>query len=68
MDYMLKNRGEVLKKVTIHDALGSLLCDFLAAMAREDKKGKTDADSSEDKLMAMRISDLQKKAHGWVWK
>jgi hypothetical protein len=64
MDYMLKNRGEVLKKVTFHDAPGSLLTDFLAAMAREDKKGKTDADSSEDKLMAMRISDLRKKAHG----
>ena len=64
MDYMLKNRGEVLKKVTFHDAPGLLLTDFLAAMAREDKKGKTDADSSEDKLMAMRISDLRKKAHG----
>lgn len=63
MDFMLENRGEVLKKVLFHDAPGSLLSDFLAAMARKDEEGGVAGESREDKLMTMRISDLRKKAH-----
>jgi hypothetical protein len=50
MDFMLENRGEVLKKVSFNDAPGALIRDVLAAMERGEKKGQT-------------ITELRLKAH-----
>ena len=56
MDFMLENRDEVLQKVSFKDAPGALLSDFLAALARGERKDRFNGDSGTD-LSAMRIND-----------
>ncbi|KAL3762578.1 hypothetical protein ACHAW5_003116 [Stephanodiscus triporus] len=62
MDFMVENRDEVLEKVSFRDAPGDFVRDVLAALARGEKKGRTNGDSGTD-LSAMRISELRLKAH-----
>ena len=62
MDFMLENRDEVLQKVSFKDAPGALLSDFLAALARGERKDRFNGDSGTD-LSAMRINELRGKVH-----
>jgi hypothetical protein len=62
LDFMLENKVEVLKKVSLKDAPGGLLGDFLAAVARGEATSGN-ITSSEDQFNIMRISQLRQKAH-----
>jgi len=62
MDFIVENRAEVLKKVSLKDAPGGLLADLLAATTRKFSQETGTADSDDD-FNAMDISKLRKKAH-----
>jgi hypothetical protein len=65
MDYILKNKAEVLKKmVSFDDVPSTLMRDLLAAVARgEREEGGTDGNNAEVQFSTMRISELRRKAH-----
>ena len=62
MDFMLENKVEVLKKVSLKDAPGGLVGDIFAAVARGEATSGN-ITSSEDQFNIMRISQLRQKAH-----
>jgi hypothetical protein len=66
MDFILDNKVEVLKKVSLSDAPGGLLADVLAAVARGEniRNGNTVPSACEgDQYITMRVSELRSKAH-----
>jgi hypothetical protein len=65
MDYILKNKAEVLEKmVSFDDVPSTLMRDLLAAVARgEREEGGADGNNAELKFSTMRISELRRKAH-----
>jgi hypothetical protein len=63
MDYIVKNKAEVLEKKSFVNAPGNLMQDLLAAVVRgEREEGGTDGDNIA-RFNAMRISELRQKAH-----
>ncbi len=62
MDFMIKHKVEVMKKLSFDNTPGALAGDFLAAMARGEKMWGTDEENRKG-LGTMRISELRLKAH-----
>ena len=60
---VVENKVKVNRKIPFNYAPGALVIDVLAAMSRGEKKGGTDGDSGRTELIAMRISELRRKAH-----
>jgi len=60
---VVENKVKVNRKIPFNYAPGALVNDVLAAMSRGEKKGGTDGDSGRTELIAMRISELRRKAH-----
>jgi hypothetical protein len=63
VDFMLENKVEVLKKVSMQDIPGGLFTDLLAAVARGEEATSGNVASSEDKYSTMRVSALRRKCH-----
>jgi hypothetical protein len=62
MDFIIKNKSEVLEKVSMKNVPAGILADILAAVARAEKTG-TNATSGDSKFSTMRVSELRSKAH-----
>ena len=60
---VVENKVKVNRKIPFNYAPGALVIDVLAAMSRGENKGGTDGDSGRTELIAMRISELRRKAH-----
>jgi hypothetical protein len=64
MDYIVKNKSEVINKLSFNDVPGALVKDVLVATARGEKVvGGSGGDGDESRFNAMRISELRKMAH-----
>jgi hypothetical protein len=66
MDYIVKNKTEVMDKISFDEMIpGNLMRDLMAAYARgEREEGRADGDNnSEHQFTTMRISELRQKAH-----
>jgi len=66
IDYMVANRKDVLKKVSLQNVPGSVVADLLTAVTRkerkEDNKNKSKGEEDEEDLLStMRVSDLRMK-------
>jgi hypothetical protein len=64
MDFIVKNKTEVVDKITFDEMIpGNLMRDLLAAVVRGDRnEGGADEDA-EHQFATMRISELRQKAH-----
>jgi hypothetical protein len=64
MDFIVKNKAEVMDKISFDEMIpGNLMRDLLAAVARgEREEGGADGDNTAQ-FNAMRISELRRKAH-----
>jgi hypothetical protein len=64
MDFIAKNRTNVIGKISFNDAPGNLMNDLLAAVVRgERNEGGADGNNAELQFSTMRISELRRKAH-----
>ena len=63
VDFMLENKVEVLKKVSMQDIPGGLFTDLLAAVTRGEEATSENVTSSEDKYITMRVSAPHQKCH-----
>ena len=61
MDFVVKNKAEILKKKTLANAPEGLTNDMLAAMMRGEKESGGSANAVE--YSSMRISELRNNAH-----
>jgi len=62
MDFVARNKAEVLEKVSLKEVPGSLLADMLADVAREEEPSENNWGSA-DRLRTMRVNDLRRKVH-----
>jgi hypothetical protein len=62
MDYIVKNKADIIKQLSFTDDSGSLLYDVLVALFRSENEDGTVGDI-ESQLASMRVSQLRKKAH-----
>ena len=64
MDYMAENKDKVRGKISFHDAPGSLLNDFIAAISRGERTGSQGIDDNnvDNQYNTLRIIELRKKA------
>jgi hypothetical protein len=62
MDYIMRNKADVIKKISFTDAPGTLMNDMLTAVVRSET-GANPAGNDENDLLLMRVSELRKKAH-----
>ena len=60
MDFIVKNKDEVIGKISFNDAPGNLMSDLLVAVSREQNRAGA---ISENEFNVMRISELRRKAH-----
>ena len=60
---VVENKVQVNIKISFNDAPWEMVNEVLAALSRGEKKGGTDGDSGRTELIAMRISELRRKAH-----
>ena len=64
MDFVVKNKIEILEKVPLNDLPQGIGADMLAAMARGEKKSESTAGSGgSNELTMMCISELRRRAH-----
>jgi hypothetical protein len=64
MDFIAKNRTNVIGKISFNDAPGNLMNDLLAAVVRGERNdGGADGNNAELQFSTMRISELRRKAH-----
>jgi hypothetical protein len=61
MDFIVKNKIEILEKKMLADAPDGITYDILSAMARREIEST--AGASENSLSALRISELRCRAH-----
>ena len=59
IDFAVENGQDIIGKVSFDDVPGSMMTDLLTAMTRKEKKKS--ANSGEDDLSTMRVSELRKK-------
>ena len=62
MDFIIKNKTQVLEKVSMKNFAAGILADILSAVARAEKAA-TNATSGGDQFSTMRVSELRLKAH-----
>jgi hypothetical protein len=60
MDFIVKNKDEVIGKISFNDAPGNLMSDLLVAVSREQNRAGA---ISENEFNVMRISELRRQAH-----
>ncbi len=70
MDFIVKNKKEVMQRVSFQDVPGNMYKDLLAAVSRRENERKDDSDSDDDDedenedsddLATMRIGELRQK-------
>ena len=59
IDFAIENGQDIIGKVSFDDVPGSMMTDLLTAVTRKEKKKS--ANSGEDDLNTMRVSELRKK-------
>jgi hypothetical protein len=63
MDYIVKNKSEVINKLSFNDVPGALVKDVLVATARGERNvGRADV-NVDNQYDSLRISELRKMAH-----
>ncbi len=63
MDFVVKNKAEILKKKTLANAPEGLTNDILAAMVRGEKESGGSANANAVEYSSMCISELRSNAH-----
>ena len=63
MDFVVKNKAEILKKKTLANATEGLTNDILAAMMRGERKSGDRANDNAVEYSSMCISELRSNAH-----
>lgn len=63
IDFIVKNKAEIVEKNMLIDAPGGIAKDVLVAVMREDEEGRSADVSNGNTYSNMSISDLRRVAH-----